>query len=103
MSGKVDLDPEYIAIVKKILQRHLPVHANIWLFGSRARGDAKKYSDIDLLIDLGKPISLDLLTKLNMDFEESDLPYKVDVADARSISEAFRKNIQGQLISLNCI
>ena len=82
------------------MNQHLPSNAKIWLFGSRVRGEAKKFSDVDLLIDLGKPISIETLSKLNLAFEESLLPYKVDIADAMTISETFRKNIQSQLIPL---
>lgn len=100
MKNKIDLQPEYLAIVKSVLQYHLPSNATVWLFGSRAQGRAKKYSDIDLLIDLGMPISLEKLAKLNFAFEESNLPYKVDIADAATISPLFRENIESQLIRL---
>ena len=100
MSHAIDLKPEYLEIVKAILTQHLPSTAKVWLFGSRARGASKKFSDIDLLIDLGKPISIETLSALNLAFEESNLPYKVDLADARSINNLFHKNIQSQLIQL---
>lgn len=103
MNTEIDLKPEYLATVKEILHRHLPPSATVWLFGSRAKGNAKKYSDIDLLIDLNAPISIKIMAKLSLAFEESDLPYKVDLADAAAISEAFRKNIQAQLILLEIL
>lgn len=101
MNREIDLNAEYLTTIKRILQAHLPPHAKTWVFGSRVLGTAKKFSDIDLLIDLGKPIPLDILAQLSTEFEESDLPYKVDVADAQSISPSFYKVIQKQLIPLS--
>jgi len=43
------LDGTELAIVKAILARHVP-DAVVWVFGSRATGKAKKYSDLDLCI-----------------------------------------------------
>ncbi|EKD71670.1 MAG: DNA polymerase beta protein [uncultured bacterium] len=98
MKKQIALSNHEVEIVRNILQRHLPVKATVWLFGSRVTGFAKKFSDIDLLIDIGSPISLNLIAKLNNDFEESSLPYKVDIVDAGTISDDFRKLIDSQKI-----
>ena len=55
------------------------------LFGSRAMGNFKNGSDIDIAI-LGDAISLSLILKLKNDFEESSLPYFVDIVNYNSIS-----------------
>lgn len=55
------------------------------LFGSRAIGNFKNGSDIDIAI-LGDAISLSLILKLKNDFEESSLPYFVDIVNYNSIS-----------------
>ena len=47
------------------------------LFGSRARGDFRKTSDIDLAFLLRNPI----LHLIRDDFEQSGLPYTVDLVD----------------------
>lgn len=100
MNSELDLSAAHCNVIKKILEQHVPPHAKVWIFGSRATGTAKKFSDVDLLIDLGVPMPLDILAKLSVDFEESNLPYKVDLADARTISTSFYKTIQAQLIPL---
>jgi predicted nucleotidyltransferase len=99
--GSIDLAPEHLSIVKMILNNHLHDGSKIWLFGSRATGNAKKFSDIDLLIDIRQPISLPLLTRLISAFDESALPYKVDIADYHAINDAFKINIRHQLIAIN--
>lgn len=99
----LDIRPEDKIIILQILKRHLPKSTQVWVFGSRAKNNAKPFSDLDLAIDLnGETLSLQLLANLAFDFEESDLPYKVDIVDWNSISLAFKANIQAdcQLIAL---
>ena len=60
-----------------ILYSHKDSISQVTLFGSRARGDYKDTSDIDLAVSFTQPIQ----AKLSSDFENSDLPYKVDIID----------------------
>lgn len=50
------LDKEKIAILKEVALSVLPSDAHVWLYGSRARGDAHEGSDWDLLILLPKDV-----------------------------------------------
>ena len=81
-----------LAIVQEILFRHVP-NARVYLFGSRATGRAKKFSDLDLCIKADKPLGLNVMSALAEDFSESDLPWKVDVVDWSTIEPEFRKII----------
>lgn len=101
MNANIDLTPEQLKIIAKILATHLTKDSHVWIFGSRATGTAKKFSDIDLLIDVGTPLSLTLLTKLSVSFDESMLPYKVDIADLHAITDTFKMNIKSQLIPIS--
>lgn len=95
-----DLSPAHEAIVHSILSAHLPPDARVWLFGSRARGPAKKFADLDLAIDAGRKLSLSELIALTDAFVESDLPYKVDVVDRRRIEAGFARAIEADLVPL---
>lgn len=93
MNSKIDIKPEHLKIVHNILLQHLPAHSKVWVFGSRAKGNAKKFSDLDLVIDAGKSLPGQTMTNLAFDFEESDLPYRVDIVDWNTISDNFKKII----------
>jgi len=65
---------------------------NVRIFGSFARGEQRKTSDVDLLVDLPEGMSLLDLSGLKIDLEDA-LKRKVDVVPARSIKPALRENI----------
>ena len=89
----LDIRPEHLEMVRDILRRHVPQYA-VSAFGSRAKWSAKNYSDLDLCVHSDRALDLPTLGALNEDFAESDLPYKVDVVDWATTSEAFRKIIE---------
>ena len=76
----IDVRPEHWCIVRSILRWHVP-DREVWAFGSRARGSAKAYSDLDLAVIGKTPLPLRISAALAEDFSESDLPWRVDVVD----------------------
>ena len=88
---RVNIQPRHLDLVRAILRQHLPQGGKVWAFGSRARGDNRAASDLDLAVDVGRALTLIELAALCAGFEESTLPYKVDVVDMRQISAAFRE------------
>jgi type I restriction enzyme S subunit len=97
----VDLPAEHRHIVLGILKAHLPRTVLAWVFGSRAIGRGRPYSDLDLAIDAGRPLTLDQLARLTEAFSESELPYRVDVTDWRSLDDRFRRIIAAERVALN--
>lgn len=102
----VQMRPEDWAILQQILARELP-GVEVWAFGSRARGDAKPFSDLDLAVITPAGIDLDRMAALREAFAASDLPWKVDVVDWARCAEGFRKliNIEHHILvasSLGC-
>lgn len=89
----IDIRPDHWRIVRGILQKHVPQH-EVWAFGSRAKGTAKPYSDLDLAIIANVPLPLSVSAALADDFSESDLPWKVDVVDWATTSGEFRRIIE---------
>lgn len=88
----IDVFPEHLKIILDILKRFAPLY-EVRAFGSRCNGKAKKYSDLDLAIVGSEKIDLKILADIKEAFEESNLPYRVDVLDWNVISDNFRKII----------
>ena len=62
-----------------------------FLFGSRARGDAGRFSDIDIAVNAGaKPVSGNLMALLSEAFELSRIPFFVDLVDTYRASPAVK-------------
>ncbi len=71
----------------------------IYLFGSYAKGEATEESDIDLLIEKGKPMSLLKLSGMRQQVQEA-LNLSVDLVTTAGIEDIFRKEIEGTEILL---
>ena len=62
--------------------------AVVWLFGSSARGEARQRSDIDIAILPRDELPSGFFAELAADFEESTIPYDVDLVDLRRADAA---------------
>jgi len=72
---------------------------NIAVFGSRARGDARPGSDLDLLIDPPKGTSL--LDHVAMEMELSKLlGVKVELVSRAAVSPYMRERIEGEAVAV---
>ena len=89
----IDITEQDWAIVRDILLRHVPDHA-VWAFGSRATRTARRFSDLDLAVITDAPLPFDVGGALREDFSESDLPFRVDILDWATTSEAFRRRVE---------
>jgi len=70
------------------------IGAKVWIFGSRARGDHKKFSDIDILFQIDKKkLPNGFLSRLKENLENSNFSYKVDLVDFDEIAKNYRENI----------
>ncbi|MCX6295509.1 MAG: nucleotidyltransferase domain-containing protein [Bacteroidetes bacterium] len=87
---------ESIKTEKQYLQEHFGVQ-EIALFGSYARGEEKKDSDIDILVSINKP-SYSMLMGLYV-YLEKKLNTKIDIVrKGPHVSERFLKHINKDLI-----
>ncbi len=77
-----------VAIINAIVPE-----ASIYLFGSRARGSYRKYSDIDIALEEKNSIDFVTVGELNSLFEASNIIYKIQVLDINAVSAQMRENI----------
>lgn len=96
----IDITPDQKIIVCAILRRHLPQGAQVWVFGSRAGGKVKRFSDLDLAVDAGRPLTVSEESHIKDAFTESLLPWRVDIVDMRTVSDTFRRIVDQQKIPL---
>ena len=89
----LNLSTEDLALVRAILGRHV-ADREVWAFGSRVCGNAKRLSDLDLAILGDSPLSPDVRAALADEFDESDLAFKVDLVDWAATGESFREIIR---------
>lgn len=88
----IDLAWEVQREVVSILGKYLGA-MTVYLVGSRARGRTKPYADIDLLVMNDDPLTPQTRALLRYAFEESNIPFKVDIIENATITESFRKRL----------
>ena len=96
----VDIRPDHLEIVQGILREHLPAGVKVWVFGSRANWTTKDSSDLDLALEGEGSLSHKSLGMLRDAFEDSTLPYTVDVVDINAVSHAFKQIMKEQRVAL---
>jgi len=95
----IDISPENWRIVRDILQRYV-ADREVWAFGSRAKWTAKEFSDLDIAIIGDTPLSIALTADMREAFQESALPFKVDIVDWANITPSFQQVIQAAKIQI---
>ncbi len=72
--------------------------ADIYLYGSRARGTHRETSDIDIALDAGKPLDPHDIYELKDVLLALGQPYYVDIVDLHNITEEFKTIIMKDLV-----
>jgi len=100
MTATLDMLEEHAAILRGVLRQYLPAGARAFVFGSRAHGGARRYSDLDLALEWDRPLGLGMVGQIAEALSESDLPFKVDIVDLLTVDPAFRSRISADCIAL---
>lgn len=95
---RLRLEPRHEAVVLGILESVAP-DSEVWAFGSRVHGRGlKPFSDLDLVvIGTGDAVARSA-SALRRAFEESSLPFRVDVAEWETLDEAFREIVRREAV-----
>lgn len=84
----INIDEKHLLIIQNILKKY---DFSFYVFGSRITDKVKKFSDLDLLYFDDIPDLV--LSHIVEDFEQSDLPYKVDIVSYNKCDDEFKKII----------
>ena len=88
----IDITDGQRQTVLTLLERHLP-GTEAWVYGSRAKWTSRPQSDLDLVV-FATPEQSGQIATLREAFEESDLPFRVDLFVWDEVSEQFKKDIE---------
>ncbi|MDE7510522.1 MAG: nucleotidyltransferase domain-containing protein [Muribaculaceae bacterium] len=72
------IEEKYWSIINDVFARHPHVH-QVVLYGSRAKGTNKRFSDVDITLK-GPDVDWRDLLSVSSQLEESTLPYLFDVS-----------------------
>ena len=84
-------------IIKNILKDY---PYEFYYYGSRVKGDYTKGSDLDILIKDGKEIQQNTIEEINLKFNESIIPYKVNFSDFTLMDKNFYELIKEDLVKV---
>lgn len=94
------LEERHLNFIKETLKKYIQnPKAKFYIFGSRARGKFREYSDVDIAID-SPDLTPTIKSQLELEFENSTFPYEVDIVDLNNIKETFKTLIQEDLVLL---
>lgn len=86
MSLNHGLTSATVADIHSVLARHPEVERAV-LYGSRAKGNYKPGSDVDLTL-VGAELTPKILGKIERDFDDGPLPYRFDLSIFSQITQA---------------
>lgn len=86
MKNKFGLFDSDLEAIVSVLRNHAQVE-RAYIFGSRAKGNFKNGSDVDIALK-GQTIDFDTVSRISYLLnEETNMPYKFDVLNYHSIKE----------------
>ncbi len=101
--GDFDMGVDYIHIVKNIVLKHVPQDEfAVFLFGSRAVGNDRALSDIDVGILGNRSLPYIIKGDLESDLDESIVPFKIDLIDFYQVDKVFKNEALSTVEIWNC-
>ena len=94
MTQAIDITAEQRRTILALLNRHLP-GTTVWAYGSRVKWTSRPESDLDL-VAFARPEQSARVADLREAFEESNLPFRVDLFVWDEVPEGFCKQIKSE-------
>lgn len=93
--------------IKEILKKQKPYLyekfgiKNLGVFGSYVQGKQNSESDIDILLELEKPVRIDLIELIELEYQLSDLlDIKVDLTIKENLKPRIEKHVINEVVSV---
>ncbi len=98
ITGTIDITPKQRKEIIFLLSRYLP-GVQVWAFGSRVRWTSRPDSDLDL-VAFSVPEQKSAIAALKEAFEESSLPFRVDLLVWDEVPDNFQQTILKEYVVL---
>ena len=98
MKTDIDITADQRRIILYLVHAHLP-DVDVWAYGSRVNGNARPHSDLDI-VAFTAPGQNERVADLRHAFEESDLPFKIDLFAWDDLPESFHRHIERAYVVL---
>ncbi len=99
---KFGLTEQNYAWLSETIQKPLLEHGQtLWCYGSRARGDHRPFSDLDLMIEPGQDQNgnlRSLIGRLSERLTESQLPIKVDLVLFSDFAQSYKAKYEAEKV-----
>ncbi len=89
----IQIEPQHLHIVLEILRKY---PYRFYAYGSRVKNKAQALSDLDVCSK--ENIPLNVLSHIHEDFENSNLPFRVEVVLWSKLSPEFQQLIKNDLV-----
>ena len=100
--NRIMTNDETLKTIRTIIRSHVPDPSyRLFVFGSRATGTARKFSDMDIGIQGDVPVPSAALEYIREDLENSSIPYKVEVVDFTIVEPTFKAHALKQTQQLS--
>ena len=98
VDSPIDVSSEQYETILTLLRKYLP-ETTAWVYGSRAKRTSRPHSDLDLVI-FAEPGQHLQVGELKEAFDESNLPFRVDLFVWDEVPESFREQIERRHVIL---
>jgi predicted nucleotidyltransferase len=98
MTAAIDITARHRQLLLSLLRRFVPGVA-VWAYGSRVKGTARPNSDLDLVV-FSKPAQRLHVSELKEAFDESDLPFVIDLHIWDEVPRRFHGIIRKEYVVL---
>ena len=96
---KLDVEAKHFKEILAILKMHAP-NSTVLAFGSRVSFTARPNSDLDLALICDNQTALVSIPRIVGDFQESNIPFRIDVLDYNRVPDNMKKNIDRRFVEI---